>query len=170
MPKLSTILNDSDEITIPTGDEDLTIEYYPSRLTPKLLSEMQHLIRTAEKHAEDEEKQQEILGKVYGLLLSFFKSWDLEDEVSCGKCDECRYRAARSEWHEKEGHSAEERAHFAEEDGALSMCSRPRVITLPLTAESLESIPYWLFKEITEKFINPNRAAPKTRKKRNSRI
>jgi hypothetical protein len=180
MPNLSNILNDSDEMSIPVGDdENLTIEYYPSRLTPKLLSQIQHYTKLAEKTAGDEEKQKEIENKVYALLLSFFKSWNMEDEVPCGKCDACKTRLNR-ESREREIKAEEEEAlkqyppaereNFARfdhiEPGEDEECISRKIVTLPLSAESLDNLPYWLFKAIIEKFINPNQTAPK-RKKRN---
>lgn len=145
MPRLSNILNDSDEAKIPVGNDDngnpefLTIEYFPSRLTPKLMAQMQQLNRQAEKAAENEAKQKEILARIYGLLLSFFDSWDMEDEFPCGKCEECK--------------SNEE-------------CKSKVIREVPLNAETLDNLPYWLLREITGKFINPNQTAPQNKRKR----
>jgi hypothetical protein len=165
MPKLSNILADSDEVAIPTPDGDITIEYYPSKLTQKLMSQMQQYEAQARKAEEDTVKQKEILGKVYGLLLSFFKSWDLEDEVACGKCEACKYRLAREGLDEKEQRSEEERTHFDNEEKDLIECTAKRLITLPLNAETLDSLPYWLLAEITRTFIRPNSPAPKRKRK-----
>jgi hypothetical protein len=139
LPRLANILNDSDELSIETPDGDITVEYYPSRLTQKVISQMQHYSKIAQKAVEDEAKQKEVLGKMYDLLLSFFKSWDLEDEAACGKCEGCR---------------------------EAESCKHPKIITLPLTAETLDSLPFWLLTDITNAFVNPNRSAPQKKKKK----
>jgi hypothetical protein len=140
MPNLSNILNDSDEAKFPLGNgEILTIEYYPSRLTPKVLNRMQYLTKLAEKTVDNEEKQKEIEDEVYTLLLSFFESWDLEDYFPCSKCEDCQ-------------------------NG--EKCNSKLIKVVPLNADSLDELPYWLFKEIIERFINPNKSAPQRKKRR----
>jgi hypothetical protein len=141
MPNLSNILNDSDEAIFPLGnDEFLTIEYYPSRCTPKLLNRIKQLTKLAEKIGDNEEKQKEIEDETYTLLLSFFESWDMEDYFPCDLCEKCK---------------------------TGEKCESKIVKDVPLSTEALNELPTWLFKDIVGRFINPNQSAPRRKKKRN---
>lgn len=152
MPTLSKILNDSDEIKIPTNAGDITIEYYPSRVTQKMASKLRAFGRMAGKEDASDEALQKALHDTYGLLLNLVKSWDLEDEVACGVCEECRYRLAC----EKSDTGM---------DKELAECTAKKMVPFPLEPERMDDLPVWLIGAIAEALVNPNRKAPQNGKK-----
>jgi len=167
MPKLSNILNDSDEIKIPTNAGNITIQYYPSRVTQKMTSQLRAFGKLANKEDANEEGLQEALRKVFGLILSLIESWDLEDEVPCEACDECRYRLAREELDKKEQRSEEETRRYDDEDRDLRECTAKKTVPFPLDADRLNDLPVWLIGEIAEGLTDPNQGAPRRKKKKN---
>jgi len=148
MPKLSNILNDSDEIKIPTNAGDITIQYYPSRVTQKMTSQLRAFGKLANKEDANEEGLQEALRKVFGLILGLIESWDLEDEVACGECKMCQHSDI-------------------EEDEKLFQCLSKKAVPFPLDADRLNDLPVWLIGEIAEGLTDPNQGAPRRKKKKN---
>jgi hypothetical protein len=155
MPKLSNILNDSDEIKIPTNAGDITIQYYPSRVTQKMASQLRAFSKLANKEDADEQELQEALHKVFGLLLGLIESWDLEDEVPCGQCEGCRYHLGGVE------------NGAGGEDKDLAECTAKKTVSFPLDADRLNDLPVWLIGEIAEGITDPNQGAPRRKRKRN---
>lgn len=148
MPKLSNILNDSDEIKIPTNAGDITIQYYPSRVTQKMSSQLRAFGKLANKEDADEGQLQEALRKTFELLLNLVESWDLEDEVACGACEICRHPDI-------------------EEDERQFQCQSKKIVPFPLDADRLNDLPVWLIGEIAEGLTDPNGGAPRRKRKRN---
>lgn len=139
MPKLSNILNDSDEIKIPTSAGDITIQYYPSRVTQKMTSKLRAFGRMASNEDASDEALQKVLHDTYGLLLNLIKSWDLEDEVACKECNACQ------------GSNEEE-------------CTAKKTVPFPLDPGRIDDLPVWLIGAIAEALVNPNRKAPQNGK------
>jgi hypothetical protein len=153
MPRLGNILSDSDEIAIATSDGDIHIEYYPSRVTQKMANQFRAFGKMARSDLASEEELQEALQKMYGLLLHLIKSWDLEDEIPCGKCEVCKA-------HKKE------LIHENELDEEQDECQSKKIVPFPLQANRLEELPVWLIVEMMDNLASPNRKAPQ-KKKRN---
>lgn len=140
MPKLSNILNDSDEIQIPTNAGPITIQYYPSKVTQKMTSQLRAFGRLANKEDADEGELNQALDKIFTLLLGLIESWDLEDEITCGQCEPCK--------NEEE-------------------CTSKKTVPFPLKADRLNDLPVWLIGEIAEGLTDPNQGAPRRKRKKN---
>lgn len=70
MPKLSAIANDKTKLTVPLGqDEELKVTYRPSRMTPRLMEQVQQA-----------EKDGSISGALLAPLAELLVSWDLTDD------------------------------------------------------------------------------------------
>ena len=140
MPKLSNILNDSDEIKIPTNAGDITIQYYPSRVTQKMTSQLRAFGRLARKEDADQGELDQAVGKIFTLLLGLIESWDLEDEIPCGKCELCLAESGE--------------------------CQAKKTVPFPLEADRMDELPAWLIADIAEGLTDPNQSAPRRKKKR----
>ena len=148
MPKLVNILSDSDEIAIPTSDGDINIEYYPSRLTQKMINQFRAFGKLAKSDSTSEEELQKASNKAYGMMLHLIKSWDLEDEASCGKCEICKANDDKDEAEQEE-------------------CQSKKVVIFPLVPERMDDLPVWLIGAIAEKLISsPNPKAPQKKTKK----
>lgn len=144
MPRLGNILSDSDEITIATSDGDIHIQYYPSRVTQKMINRFRSLGRIA--NSGSEEEYQEATNKAYEMLLHVVKSWDLEDEAPCSKCEICK---------ENEGKNEDEQEE----------CQSKMIVPFPLVPERMDDLPVWLLGAIGEALMtSPNRTAPQKKK------
>jgi hypothetical protein len=147
MPRLGNILSDRDEIAISTSDGDIHIEYYPSRVTQKMLNQFQSLGRMASSNSASEEELKKASTKAYGMLLHLIKSWDLDDEIPCDICDICKANEGKDEYEQEE-------------------CQSKKVVPFPLVPERMDDLPVWLFGSIAEALVSgPNQKAPQ--KKRN---
>jgi hypothetical protein len=140
MPRLGNILSDSDELSISTSDGDIHIDYYPSRVTQKMASQFKKFGRLASSESANDEELQDALMNVYGLLLQLIKSWDLEDEIPCGKCEACK-------------------------SGNGEDCQSKELGIFPLKAERMDELPVWLIVEITQRLVGPNSKAPQKKQK-----
>jgi hypothetical protein len=146
MPRLGNILSDSDEIAIATPDGDIHIQYYPSRVSQKTSNQFRSFVRTARSESATDEEYQESLQKIYAALLNVIKSWDLDDEVPCGKCEICR-------------------GNEGKEDEEKEECQSKKIVMFPLDAEHLDTLPGWLLGDIVQGIIvSPNRKAPQKKK------
>jgi hypothetical protein len=152
MPRLSNILNDSAVVDIYTPDGDIHIDYYPSRVTQKMTNQFRSLAKVATSDSATDEDTEKALQKIYGMLLSLTKSWDLDDEVPCGECEVCKIK-------EKETYVEYEHREEQQE------CQSKEVVPFPLVAERMNDLPVWLIVKITEALVDPNRQAPQKKKK-----
>jgi hypothetical protein len=147
MPRLGNILSDSDEIVIATSDGDIHIQYYPSRVTQKMVNQFRSLGRGSNSFSEEE--FQEATNKAYTTLLHVVKSWDLEDDVPCEKCAICK-------------------ANEGKDDEEKEECPSKKIVPFPLVPERMDDLPAWLLGEIGEGLMtSPNRTAPQKTKKKN---
>lgn len=144
MPRLGNILSDSDEVAISTSDGDIHIQYYPSRVTQKMINQFRALGNVAKSGAEED--FQKASNKAYAMLLHVIKSWDLEDEVPCGKCEICK-------------------ANEGKEDDEKEECQSKQIVPFPLIPERMDDLPIWLVGSIGEALMtSPNRIAPQRKK------
>lgn len=144
MPRLGNILSDSDEITIPTSDGDIHIQYYPSRVTQKMINQFRSLGKGSGSYTEEE--FQEATKKAYTMLLHIVKSWDLEDDVPCGKCEICKTNEGK-------------------EDDEVEECQSKEIVPFPLVAERMDDLPAWLLEEVGKAIMtSPNRTAPQRKR------
>lgn len=144
MPRLGNILSDSDEMVIATSDGDIHIQYYPSRVTQKMINQFRALGNSAKSGTEED--FQKASNKAYEMLLHVIKSWDLEDEIPCGKCEICKTNAGKDESEQEE-------------------CQSKEIIPFPLVPERMDDLPVWLIGAIGEALMtSPNRIAPQRRK------
>jgi hypothetical protein len=141
MPKLTNILNDLDEVAVPTPDGDIHIEYYPSRVTQEMSSRLRATGKIAGNPNNDDKVVSEALTTIFELLLHLIRSWDLEDDIPCGTCELC-------------------------ESGKGEDCQQKKTVAYPLEAERMNSLPVWLITDTIQAVTDPNRSAPK-KKKRN---
>lgn len=144
MPRLGNILSDSDEVAIPTPDGDINIHYYPSRVTQKMINQFRSLGRGSNSFSEEE--FQKASNKAYEMLLHVIKSWDLEDDVPCEKCEICQENAGKEEDEKEE-------------------CQSKVIVPFPLVPERMDDLPVWLIGSIGEALMtSPNRTAPQRKK------
>jgi hypothetical protein len=102
------------------------------------------------RESSTEEEDEEVLYEMYEMIINIIKSWDLDDEIPCGKCDICMENKNRDEDEEE-----------------LEECQSKRIVSFPLEADRLDELPAWLLGEIVKALVSPNRKAPQ-RKRRKS--
>ena len=135
MPSLQNILSNSARVVIPTGDGDLHVDYYPSRVTQELITKFNAI----QKRAEDAEEDAEALFlETNTLFISLVKSWDMMDEKPCGVCAACK---------------------------ADKECAAKEEFMFELEPHNLLRFPIEIVRSITEVIFNdPNRRATQKKK------
>jgi hypothetical protein len=135
MPSLQNILSNSARVVIQTGDGDLHVDYYPSRVTQELITKFNAIQKRAE---EDVEDAKALFLETNALFISLVKAWDMMDEKPCEVCAACK---------------------------AGNECVAKEEFVFELEPNNLLRFPLEIVRSITEAIFNdPNRKATQKKK------